>query len=76
MEKVPKIVMGYFFMSKEDEKASGNPLIVMAGEESGSKYARTVAQKGLGDGREMSWLVEDMCTLLGHGGAPEVQEER
>lgn len=36
----------------------------MADEESGSRYARAVGQKGLGDGQEMSWLIEDMCTQL------------
>ena len=58
-------------MSKEDENASADPLIVMADEESGSKCARAVGEKGLGDGQEISWLVEDMCTQLrawGHAG--------
>ena len=67
--------MDYFSMSKAAEKASEIPLIVMTEEESGSRYARAVGQKGLGDGQEMSWLIEDMCTQLrawGHaGGAGE-----
>ena len=71
MVKAPRVVMGDYFMSKEDEKASANPLVVMADEESGSKCARAVGQKDLGDGQEMSWLIEDMCTQLrawGHAG--------
>ena len=58
-------------MSREEEKAPGNPLLVMADEEDGSKYARAVRQEGLGDGQEVSWLVEDMCVQLrawGHAG--------
>ena len=69
--KVPRLAVGYFLMSKADEKAFTNLLIVMADEESGSRYARAVGQKGLGDGQEMSWLIEDMCTQLrawGHAG--------
>ena len=61
--KVPRVAMGYFSMSKADEKASVNPM-VMANEESGSRYARAVEQKGLGDGQEMGWPIEDMCTQL------------
>lgn len=36
----------------------------MAEDESGSKSARAVGQKGLGADQETSWLVEDMCTQL------------
>ena len=60
--KAPRVAIDYFFMSKADEQTSVNPLIVMADEEPGSRYARAVGQKGLGDGQEMSWLIEDMCT--------------
>ena len=69
--KVPRVAMGYFFMSKADERTFTNPLRVMVDEESGSGYARAAGQKGLGDGQEMCWLVEDMCTQLrawGHAG--------
>jgi len=34
-EEVPKISMDYFFMSKKDEEAKENPLIVMMDEETG-----------------------------------------
>ena len=69
--KVPRVHMDYFFMSREDEKASKNPLIVVADERSGSRYARAVSCKGLGEGGEMDWLIEDISTILkswGHGG--------
>ena len=62
--------MEYFPMSKADEKASVNPLIVMPDEESGSMYARVVGQKELGNGQEMSWLVEDMCVQWRAWGHP------
>ena len=58
-------------MSKADEKTTVNPLLVMADEESGSRYARAVGQNRLGDGQVMSWLIEDMCTQIrawGHAG--------
>jgi len=70
-QKVPRVHMDYFFMSREDEKASKNPLIVIADERSGSRYARAVGCKGLGDGGEMDWLIEDISTIMkswGHGG--------
>ena len=69
--KVPRVHMDYFFMSREDEKASKNPLLVIADEKSGSRYARAVECKGLGEGGEMDWLIEDISTILkswGHGG--------
>ena len=44
-EKAPGVPMDYF-MSKTDEKASVNPRIVMADEDSGSRYARAVADPG------------------------------
>ena len=69
--KVPRGHLDYFFMSREDEKASRNPLIVIADEKSGSRYARAVGCKGLGEGGEMDWLIEDISTILkswGHGG--------
>ena len=70
-ERVPRISMDYFFMSKEDETAHKNPLLVMVDEETNDKYARAVGQKGLGQSGEMDWLVRDMSAELkawGHGG--------
>ena len=54
----------FFFCPTKLTITSENTLLVMAGEESGSHYARVVGQKGLGDGQEMSWLVKGMCTQL------------
>ena len=63
--------MDYFFMSKDDEKAHKNPLVVMVDEETGEKYARAVGQKGVGSENEMDWLIKDMSEELkvwGHTG--------
>ena len=63
--------MDYFFMSKQDEKASKNPLIVLVDEGTGEKYARATGQKGLGQDGEMDWLVKDISHELrswGHMG--------
>ena len=51
--KVPRIHMDYFFMSREDEAASSNPMLVIVDERSGSRYARLVGRKGLGSDGEM-----------------------
>ena len=56
--------MDYFSISEAVGKAFTKPFLVMADEESGSRYERAAGQKGLGDGEEMSWLIEDMCTQL------------
>ena len=67
--------MECFAMSKEDEKAHGNPMVAMVDEATGVKYAFAVGQKGVGTGHEMDWLVKDMSDELkawGHaGGARE-----
>ena len=52
--------MDYFFMSKVDEKASQNPILVMIDEETGDKYARATGRKGIGTDGEMDWLIKDM----------------
>ena len=62
--KVPRVHMDYFFMSREDEAASRNPLLVVVDERSGSRYARLVGQKGLGSAGEMDWLVKDISTTM------------
>ena len=46
--KVARVHMDYFFMSREDESASSNPLFVIADEKSGARYARAVGKKGFG----------------------------
>ena len=69
--EVPRAHMDYFLMSREDEKTSANPLLVMADEKSGSRYARAVGHKGMGEGGSMDWLVQDISNTLkswGHAG--------
>ena len=68
---VPRVSMDYFFMSKKDEEAKNNPLIVMVDEKTGERYARAVSKKGAGTGGEMDWLIQDMVDELkgwGHTG--------
>ena len=47
--KVPRAHLDYFFMSRDDENASKNPLLVMTDERTGSRYARVVGYKGIGE---------------------------
>ena len=68
---MPRISLDYFFMSKADEAAHENPLVVMLDEATGEKYARAVGRKGLGAQGEMDWLIKDMAEELrawGHTG--------
>ena len=57
-------------MSKEEEKASDNPMMVMVDEETGNRYMRAVGKKGLGEGAEMEWLIKDMHEELKAWGHP------
>ena len=68
--KVPKISMDYFFMSQEEEKASDNPMIVVLDEANGNRYMRAVGRKGLGEGKEMEWLIKDIHEELKSWGYP------
>ena len=61
---VPRVHRDYFFMSKDDEKASKNPLIVVAGDRAGSRNARAVGRKGTGEDGAMGWLIEDIGSIL------------
>ena len=49
------------FMGEEDRDASESPCIVMVSEPSGNKYMRAVEQKGMGQDREMDWIILDMA---------------
>ena len=62
--------MDYFFMSQEEEKASRNPLLVMLDETTGNKYMRAVGRKGMGESRDMEWLVKDLHEELKSWGYP------
>ena len=71
--KVPKISMDYFYMSKNDEKAKQNPLLVILNEETNEKYARAIGQTGIGTEGVMEWLVRDISEEFkswGHAGGP------
>ena len=68
--RVPRISMDYFFMGQEGEKASECPMLVMVDESTGNCYMRAVGRKGLGEGREMEWLVRDMSEELKSWGHP------
>ena len=66
--------MDYFFMSREDEEASTNPLLVVADERSGARYARAVGHKGVRDDGSTDWLIKDVSKTLkswGHAGGVE-----
>ena len=65
--------MDYFFMSKEDEAASSNPILVIADERTGSRMARLTGRKRLCEYGEMDWLLEELSKTLkgwGHTGGP------
>ena len=68
--KVPRILMDYFYMTEEDRKAHRNPLICIIDEETKERYARAVGQKGLGENREMDWLIKDVSAELKVWGHP------
>ena len=61
---VPRISLDYFFVSRADEAASANPVLVMLDEGTGERYARAVGKKGLGSDGEMDWLVKDAAEEL------------
>ena len=69
--KVPRASMDYFFMSKIDETANENPILVVLNEETGERYARATGRKGVGTDGIMDWLVRDVSEELkswGHAG--------
>ncbi len=68
--KLPKISMDYFFISQDDEKASENPLLLMADETGGHRYMRAVGRKGIGDNNEMDWLNKELDEELKSWGYP------
>ena len=61
----------YFFLMDTDAAASSHPVLVMLDEQTGERYARVVAQKGLGDPEHADWLIKDLAEELrawGHTG--------
>ena len=72
--KVPRISMDYFFMGQQGDRAHEYPMIVMVDETTDNRYMRAVGKKGLGDGKEMEWLIKDMSEELkswGYTGGPD-----
>ena len=66
--------MDYLFMSEEDRSAPKNPLMVMTAESEQNRYMRATGKKGLGEGKEMEWLIKDMheeFKSLGYPGGGE-----
>ena len=70
-EKVPKVSMDYFFMSRKDEETKENPVLVMVDEKKGEKYARATGKKGAGHNGDMDWLIQDMVDELRAWGIQE-----
>ena len=68
--------MDYWFMSKKDETAKTNPLIVVVNGDSTERYARATGRKGVGQENEMMWLVKDMSEELRTWGHQGGQAER
>ena len=58
--KVPGASMDYFFMSKQDEDAKENPILVVLNEDTNEKYARATGRKGVGTEGVMECLVKDV----------------
>ena len=71
--KTPRIHLDYSFMSREDEKASANALLVVADERTGSRFARATEVNGLVGEGSIDWLIADISRALkswGHSGGP------
>ena len=69
-KQVHRVCMDYGFLSKKDKAQETNPMIVMI-DDNGAVYGRIVGQKGVGENREMEWLIRDMNEELdswGHRG--------
>ena len=68
---VARMSMDYGFLSKEEELAQDNPMLVMVDEQTGDRYARMTGAKGIGENQERDWLIKDMSEELkdwGHTG--------
>ena len=63
-DKIPKVSMDYFFMSKKDAEAKENPILGMVDEMAGGKFARAAGHKGIGTNGEMDWLIQDAVAEL------------
>ena len=57
MNKVPRMVLNYHFMSTRDAGNGKNPVLAMKDESTGNRYLRAAGKKGVGD---MERLVKDL----------------
>ena len=72
-ETIPRISMDYFYMSRQDEEAKENHMLVILNKQTIERYARATGRKGVGTEGLMDWLVKDICEELktwGHAGGP------
>ena len=53
--------MDYFYMSKKDEDAKENQILVVLHEESNGNYVRATGMKGVGTEGVQEWLAKDVC---------------
>lgn len=67
--------MDYFFMSREDEKASKKPLLVITDEITASRYAGVVGCKGAGELGSMDWLIEGISNTFKSWDMPGERKE-
>ena len=70
LEKAPRIVMDYLYMSESDREAGKRPILCMKDESTGCRFARLVARKGLGGDGEVEWLILDACAEIKAWGHP------
>ena len=48
LEKIPRMVLNYHFMSTRDAENGDNRVLAMKDESTGNRYLRAVGQKGVG----------------------------
>jgi len=68
LEKIPRMVLNYHFMSTRDAENGDNLVLAMKDESTGNRHLRAVGQKGV---EGMEWLIKDLHEELkswGHMG--------
>ena len=66
LEKIPRMVLNYHFMSTRDAGNGDNLVSAMKDESTGNRYLRAVGQKGV---EGMEWLIKDLHEELKSWGA-------
>ena len=56
LQKIPRMVLNYHFMSTRDAENGVNLVLAMKDESTGNRYLRAVGQKGV---LRMEWLIKD-----------------